>query len=169
MRPTRSRSASQIADVANSLIDPILAKRAGISTALLNAWPEIAGETYAEFSRPEKIAWPKRSGANEDGGFKPGTLTIACEGARVLFLTHAQDELIHRVNGFFGYVAIERVRVVQKPVQPLGGNHRPKPTLSPSEARDLEARLAGIESEALRKAIMRLGAGVMSEKRNKRR
>ncbi len=122
MRPTRPASASQIADVANSLIDPILAKRAGISTALLNAWPEIAGETYAEFSRPEKIAWPKRPGANEDGGFRPGTLTIACEGARVLFLTHAQDELIHRVNGFFGYVAIERIRVVQKPMQPPGGS-----------------------------------------------
>lgn len=165
-RPT---SASQIADVANGLIDPILARRAGISTALLSAWPEIAGESYADFSRPEKIVWPKRQGPGEDDRFRPGTLTIACEGARVLFLTHAQDELIHRVNGFFGFAAVDRIKVVQKPVQPPGPGHRPKPALSPSERRDLEARLEGIESEALRKAILRLGAGVMSEKRKGRR
>ncbi|WP_174802641.1 DUF721 domain-containing protein [Martelella limonii] len=163
----RPRSASQIADVANALIDPILARRAGISTSLLSAWPEIAGETYADFSRPEKIVWPKRQGEGEDSGFRPGTLTIACEGARVLFLTHAQDELIHRVNGFFGFIAVDRIKVIQKPVQPPGPQRRPKPQLSPAERRDLEARLDGIESEALRNAILRLGAGVMSEKRRK--
>ena len=58
----RPASASQIADVANALIDPILARRAGISTALLSAWAEIAGETYADFSRPEKIVWPRAPG-----------------------------------------------------------------------------------------------------------
>ncbi|PRX02612.1 UNVERIFIED_ORG: hypothetical protein BCL66_12710 [Martelella mediterranea] len=168
MRPSRPRNASQIADVANSLIDPILARRSGISTALLGAWDEIAGETYADFSRPEKITWPKRPSESEDGGFRPGCLTIACEGARVLFLTHAQGELIHRVNGFFGFSAIDRIKVVQKPVQPPGGHRKKPPELSPAEARDLEARLAGIESEKLRAAIMRLGAGVMSEKRQKK-
>ncbi|QQM29825.1 DUF721 domain-containing protein [Martelella lutilitoris] len=167
MRPSRPRNASQIADVANSLIDPILARRAGISTALLSAWEEIAGEAYAEFSRPEKITWPKRASESEDGGFRPGCLTVACEGARVLFLTHAQGELVHRVNGFFGFSAIDRIKVVQKPVQPPGGRRRRPPELSPAEARDLEARLQGIESEKLRAAIMRLGAGVMSEKRRK--
>ncbi|MET3598722.1 DUF721 domain-containing protein [Martelella mangrovi] len=168
MRPSRPRNASQIADVANSLIDPILARRSGISTALLGAWDEIAGEAYADFSRPEKITWPKRPSESEDGGFRPGCLTIACEGARVLFLTHAQGELIHRVNGFFGFSAIDRIKVVQKPVQPPGGHRKKPPELSPAEARDLEARLAGIESEKLRAAIMRLGAGVMSEKRQKK-
>ena len=153
--------------MANSLIDPILARRSGISTALLGAWDEIAGEAYADFSRPEKITWPKRLSETEDGGFRPGCLIIACEGARVLFLTHGQGELIHRVNGFFGFSAIDRIKVVQKPVQPMGGHRRKPPQLSAAEARDLEARLEGIESEKLRAAIMRLGAGVMSEKRKK--
>lgn len=167
MRATRPKNANQIADVANSLIDPILARRAGISTALLSAWEEIAGETYAAFSRPEKISWPKRPSEYEDGGFRPGCLTVACEGARVLFLTHAEGELIHRVNGFFGFSAIDRIRVVQKPVQPLSAHRRRQPVLTATEKSALEARLEGIESEDLRKAILRLGAGVLSEKRKK--
>ncbi|AJY47582.1 DUF721 domain-containing protein [Martelella endophytica] len=167
MRASREKTASQIADVANGLVDPILARRAGITTSLLSAWEEIAGDAYADFSRPEKITWPKRPGDNEDGTFRPGTLTVACEGARVLFLTHAEGELIHRVNGFFGFSAIDRIRVVQKPVQPLSARRRAQPVLSPAEKRALELRLEGIESEALRNAILRLGAGVMSEKRKK--
>lgn len=167
MKPHRPRSASQIADVANSLVDPILAKRSGISTSLLNAWEEIAGESYAAFSRPENISWPRRSDGMEDGHFKPGVLTIACEGARVLFLTHAKDELIHRVNGFFGFIAIDRIRIVQKPIQPLNARHKAPPQLTLTEKRTLERKLEGIESDDLKRAIMRLGTGVIAEKRKK--
>ena len=167
MKPHRPRSASQIADIANSLVDPILAKRSGISTSLLNAWEEIAGESYAAFSRPESINWPRRNEGMEDGSFRPGALTIACEGARVLFLTHAKDELIHRVNGFFGFIAIDRIRIVQKPIQPRTARHPPRPQLTLTEKKALERKLDGIESEELRRAILRLGTGVLTEKRKK--
>src|SRR5580765_3838603 len=72
----------QISEVANGLIDPVLARRAGINTSLLGSWDEIVGEDFADCTRPEKIAWAKRGGNSEDGGYQPGVLTIACEGAR---------------------------------------------------------------------------------------
>ncbi len=108
--------ANQIAEIANGIVDPVLARRAGINTALLGSWEDIVGEGFADCTRPEKIAWPRRSDLPEDGGHRPGVLTIACEGARALFLSHAQGELIARINGFFGYPAIGQVRIVQKPV-----------------------------------------------------
>ena len=37
------RGIVQISEVANGLIDPVLAKRAGINTMLLGSWDEIAG------------------------------------------------------------------------------------------------------------------------------
>ena len=43
------------------MIDPVLAKRAGINTLLLGSWDEIAGEDFADCTRPEKIAWPRRA------------------------------------------------------------------------------------------------------------
>jgi len=91
----------QIAEIANGIMDPLLSKRAGINTALLGSWDEIAGDDFADCTRPEKITWPRRDEGPDRGGYQPGVLTIACEGARALFLTHAQGELIARINGFF--------------------------------------------------------------------
>ena len=156
----------QISEVANGLIDPVLAKRAGINTMLLGSWDEIAGEDFADCTRPEKIAWPRRaSEIMGEGGHQPGVLTVACEGARALFLTHAQGELIQRINGFFGFYAIGQLRIVQKPVsqQP---KHRGKPKpLSGSPARRLETMVEGIESEELKAALRRLGTAVLNPRR----
>lgn len=152
----------QIAEIANGLMDPVLARRAGISTALLGSWDEIAGEDFADCTRPEKIAWPRRDGGYEgDTGYQPGTLTIACEGARALFLAHAQGELIERINGFFGFPAVRQIRIVQKPVAVAARHKRPPQPLRGDAARRLAEMMEGIESEALRKAVLRLGTAVL--------
>jgi hypothetical protein len=103
-----AKAASKLPKIANSLIDPILARRAGINTLLLGSWDEIAGEQFAGCSRPEKIRWPRQDGPrrNRRRVCAGAVLTIACEGARALFMMHQQAELISRVNGFFGFQAI---------------------------------------------------------------
>ncbi|WP_173510585.1 DUF721 domain-containing protein [Sinorhizobium psoraleae] len=155
----------QISEVANGLIDPVLAKRAGINTMLLGSWDEIAGPKFADCTRPEKIAWPRRaSEMGGEGGHQPGVLTIACEGARALFLTHAQGELIQRINGFFGFHAIGQVRIVQKPVAASPRPSRRSPPLVGEPARKLEAMVEGVESEALKAALRRLGTAVFSSR-----
>ncbi|ADY63725.1 MULTISPECIES: DUF721 domain-containing protein [Rhizobium/Agrobacterium group] len=155
----------QIAEIANGIMDPLLSKRAGINTALLGSWDEIAGDDFADCTRPEKITWPRRDEGPDRGGYQPGVLTIACEGARALFLTHAQGELIARINGFFGFPAVRQIRIVQKPVsQPVPRRRKPPP-LRGDAAKRLDDMMDGIESEALRKAVERLGTAVMQKKK----
>ena len=155
----------QIAEIANGIMDPLLSKRAGITTALLGSWDEIAGDDFADCTRPEKITWPRRDEGPDRGGYQPGVLTIACEGARALFLTHAQGELIARINGFFGFPAVRQIRIVQKPVsQPVPRRRKPPP-LRGDAAKRLDDMMDGIESEALRKAVERLGTAVMQKKK----
>lgn len=159
----RRNTLFQISEVANGLVDPILARRAGINTMLLEAWEEIAGSDFADCTRPEKIAWARRaSEAGEEGGFEPGTLTVACVGARAMFLAHSQDELIHRVNGFFGFHAVGRIRIVQKPVQPPTSRPKAPPKLADNQKRRLDSMLDGIEDDRLKAALARLGAGVIA-------
>lgn len=155
----------QIAEIANGIMDPLLSKRAGINTALLGSWDEIAGDDFADCTRPEKITWPRRDEGPDRGGYQPGVLTIACEGARALFLTHAQGELIARINSFFGFPAVRQIRIVQKPVsQPVPRRRKPPP-LRGDAAKRLDDMMDGIESEALRKAVERLGTAVMQKKK----
>lgn len=163
-RPFTRKGSVQIAEVANRLIDPILAKRAGINTMLLGSWDEIAGEQFADCSRPERIRWPRQDGPDESGGgFSPGLLVIACEGARALFLMHQEAELISRVNSFFGFRAISQIKIVQKAI------HQPsrKPVARPldqAEKRRLAGILADVEDPRLREALERLGAGVIGRR-----
>jgi hypothetical protein len=154
----------QISEVANALIDPVLSRRAGINTALLGSWDEIVGEDFADCSRPEKIAWARRGQYGEENRYQPGVLTIACEGSRALFLTHAQGELIQRINSFFGFAAVNQIRIVQKPVSLAVKRSRKPVPLKGEAARKLEAMMDGIEGEKLRQAIERLGTAVLGKR-----
>jgi hypothetical protein len=157
--------ASPLADLANGIIDPVLSRRAGINTALLGSWDEIAGERFADCTRPEKITWPRQNGFADEGGHRPGVLTVACEGARALFLSHAQGELISRINSFFGYPAIAQIRIVQKPVSKATRRSRTPPPLKGEAAERLGGMMDGIEDDKLRQAITRLGTAVLGRAR----
>ncbi|MGG7517283.1 DUF721 domain-containing protein [Allorhizobium undicola] len=159
------KGASRISELANGIVDPVIARRAGISTALLSSWDDIAGADFADCTRPEKIAWPRRDYAGQDAGYRPGVLTIACEGARALFLNHAQGELIARINGFFGYPAIGQIRIVQKPVSNSNANRPRLRRLDAVEEKRLARMTEGIESDNLKRAIERLGRGVLARKK----
>jgi hypothetical protein len=161
------KGAMQISEAANRLMDPVLAKKAGINTALIGSWDEIAGADFADCTRPEKITWPRRNAemAGQSSGVEPGVLTIACEGARALFLTHAQGELIQRINGFFGYPAIRQIRIVQKPVVAAVRHRTRLRPLLPAENARLAALTGEIEHDGLKKALDRLGKAVIGSKK----
>ncbi len=160
----RPRGPVQISDVANRLMDPVLSRRAGINSALLGSWDEIAGDEFADCTRPEKIAWPRREGDDLDGGHRPGVLTIACESARALFLSHAQGELIARINTFFGFPAIRQIRIVQKPVSQARTKRQRRP-LDAIQAEKLNDMIGEMEDGELRKALERLGRGVLGSRK----
>jgi hypothetical protein len=153
----------RIGRLVSSVLDPVLAKRAGMTTALLAAWPDIVPRNLAETTRPQKINWPRR--ANEDDPFKPATLVVAAEGMAALHLQHQSGEIIQRVNGFFGFQAVERMQLVQKPIAPQTKPRLRKRALSKEEEVRLAAISEGIEDDALREALVRLGRSVKQEKK----
>lgn len=152
------RGARPVGDLVADLLDPVLARKAGMTTGLIAAWPEIAGSRLEGVCRPEKLVWPPR---RHDDGFEPATLVIACEGAAVLRLQHQTSELVGRVNAFFGYPAVARVKIVQKPVRPEGMDRKPKlRDLRPGEREGIEAMTRKIEDPRLRAALTEFGESV---------
>jgi hypothetical protein len=73
--------------------------------------------------------------------------------------------IAERVNGFLGFQAIERIKIVQAPVAPRQ-TRRPPPSgpIAPDDAAALSARVAGVEDEALRAALERLGRNVFARR-----
>ncbi len=153
-----------IAELVGSILEPVLARRAGMTLDLLRVWPEIAGQEFRETTRPEKIDWPRR--IHEDDPFKPATLVIACEPSSALFLQHEQTSILERINTFLGFRAIDRIKILQKPVRTVPA----KPatagiakSLSVEQEARLDAMLEAIDDPELKGALKKLGRGVLSK------
>lgn len=162
-RKIRSGGAVPVSDLASAIIDPALRRKTGISIELVNAWPEIVGEKLSGSTRPEKIGWPARNSSPDD--FRPGTLLLACDQSVALFVQHQTGQIVSRVNGFFGYAAIDRIRIVQKPVSRTSARNRPgRVELSDRDRDRIAALTSSIEDDGLRKALEKLGQSIIGER-----
>lgn len=93
-----------------------------VQSSVVSRWDEIVGARYAAVSAPEAIRFPVGKKAE-------GTLELVVEGAHATMMQHVIPEIIERVNRFFGYTAIARIKVRQGPVaKPVS---TPKPALAP--------------------------------------
>ena len=168
----KPKYASQIAEITNDLMDPILAKKAGINTMLLGVWDEIVGPEFADCTRPDKITWPQRRSMGHEissesgGGLVPGQLIIACEGSRVLFLSHQKDEIMGRINSFFGFPAINQIKIVQKVVAKHQKIRKKPRKLSSLEHKELDEMVIEVENPKLKEALTKLGKAVFSKREN---
>lgn len=77
-----------------------------VQSSVVTRWDEIVGARYAAVSAPESIRFPI-------GKKSEGTLELTVEGAHATMIQHVLPEIIERVNRFFGYAAVARVKVRQ--------------------------------------------------------
>ena len=86
-------------------------------------------------------------------------LTIHVGGASALELQHSEPQVVERINDFFGYPAVARLRLIQAPpVRPVK-RAAPAPTrpLAADELAALAAAVAIVGDPELRGALARLG------------
>lgn len=82
-----------------------------IQSSVVTRWAEIVGERHAQVCSPEAIRFP----LGEKTG---GILQLVVVPAHAPFIAHFEPEIIERVNRFFGYNAVARVKLRQGAVQP---------------------------------------------------
>ena len=163
---TNRRGAQPVSDLVSKLLDPVIERRAGMTMDLIASWEEIVGERHAALSRPEKLNWPRR--ADDDDTFEPATLVVACDGGHALFMQHDSTEVLASVNDYFGFTAVSKLKLVQRPLHNVHRRRQhaaqpPRGELAQAKADKLEAMVDGIEDENLKKALKKLGKGVFSE------
>jgi hypothetical protein len=157
--------AQQLGELVPHLLDDVFQKRAGLNTALIGAWPEIVGDALSRHCQPGKIAWSRANSV--DNAYAPATLHIAVEPIAALRIQHETTTIIARINTFFGYAAIDRIKVTQRPTATLEKRSALEPISEQDIARANELT-ATVEDEGLRRALAKLGAGVVASQRGKR-
>lgn len=161
-RPRRGMTA--LGTLVPASVGPVFSKRGFAGADLAVHWTDIVGPQVARFCRPLQMQWPK--GGREAG--TGATLTVACSGAFALDLQQMAPVLLERLNRRLGWRCITRLAIRQMPVRPIA----PPPGRSRPSAEDVDEAgriVAGIQSDDLRNALVRLGAGALNRQRTARK
>lgn len=91
------------------VVRPVLKSQGMAASKLITEWEYIVGAELARHTLPLKLTFPRDKNAE-------GTLTVACEGPHALGLQHMMPVIIERIAGYFGYRAVARITIEQRPV-----------------------------------------------------
>jgi hypothetical protein len=141
----------RLPDLLGRVLDPAARRRGLAEAKLLTEWPTIVGPWLAARCQPVRLT----HGAGGAGG----VLAVHVAGAAALELQHSEPQVIERINGFFGYPAVSRLRLVQAPRRPAAARARPIKDLSLTGADEAEIATAvrGVGDPALQAALAGLG------------
>lgn len=81
-----------------------------VQSSVVTRWPEIVGPTHSRVCSPEAIRFPP-------GEKSDGILQLVVAPAHAPLIEQVIPEIIERVNRFFGYSAVARVKIRQGAVK----------------------------------------------------
>lgn len=142
-----------LAKIVPKVAGKALGKRGMAFGTLITDWPTIMGPDLARSTLPQKLAFPpgQREGA---------TLHLKVSGAAALDVQHSEPQVIERINAFFGYRAVDRIKLIQGPLP--GAPRRPKVQrpMTPEEEAGIQRAAGPVEDPTLRDALVRLGRAI---------
>ncbi len=97
-----------------------------VQSSVVTRWPEIVGPRHARVCSPEAIRFPPGEKAE-------GILDLVVIPAHAPLIQQVVPEIIERVNRFFGYRAVARVKLRHGTVTPPADSRpaKPPPSLKP--------------------------------------
>jgi len=155
--PNRQPGMRALAALLPKLTGKALGKRGLAQGRIVTDWTAIVGPELAALSRPEQLIFP-------GNGREGGTLHLVAESAAALEMQHDEPRLVERINTYFGYRAVARLKLRQGPVAPPP-DHQPAVEPTPAEIAAAEAATAAVGDEAVRGALRRLGQSLMARER----
>ncbi|MBG6146120.1 hypothetical protein IWQ51_004269 [Labrenzia sp. EL_142] len=161
----KPKEAKILADLVGKAMTPACRKRGFASVDIVTAWPDIVGERYGTRVLPDKLIWPRQPELSDpEKPPQPATLVVHTDGATAMMLSHDSAQVIERINTFYGWAAIGRIKILQKPVRTKQAE-QPKPlrSLTEREEEKLDKSLEGVENDRLREALKKLGAQVIAK------
>ncbi len=106
----RGGPAKPIADLMPQIGRTAFRRFGFVQSSVVTRWPEIVGSRHARVCMPEAIRFPP-------GEKNEGILQLVVLPAHAPLIQHVIPEIIERVNRFFGYKAVARVKMRQGAVK----------------------------------------------------
>jgi hypothetical protein len=135
-----------------ALANKALGRKGMAFAGLLGDWPSVAGPEWAACMIPVRLSFPPRQR-------EQATLHVRLSGSAAVEVQHAEPQIVERINAWFGYRAVARLKLVQAPL-PTAPRRPPARQVSAQAAAAVTEAVAAIEDPELRAALERLGCAV---------
>lgn len=122
----RGGPARQISDLMPEVGRTAFRRFGFVQSSVVSRWPEIVGARHARVCSPESIRFPP-------GEKSDGILQLVVIPAHAPMIQHVIPEIVERVNRFFGYKAVAKVKLRQGEVKapPVTQPRAAPPSLKP--------------------------------------
>ena len=139
---------------------PLLGQHGFTQVELITHWSDIMGPELSMGVKPVKLTFPAKDRMN-------GTLFVrSAGGAFAMLLEHQKDRIMERVNTYFGYPAISRLKIEQGGVRlPHSEESEPEWPLSEEELAPLLKKVDAITDEELRQKTLEIGIKLLQQKK----
>lgn len=132
---------------------------------LLENWNDIAGD-MADYTLPKQINFKKGTRTN-------GELSIEVpSGAFAVELQHREKFMLAKINAYFGYDAVSRLKIIQNaeiPIQDIDNVGKSQKILvTADEENYIQSLSEGVEDSALQNRLVSLGRCVFSYNKDKK-
>ncbi|MEP7221743.1 MAG: DciA family protein [Novosphingobium sp.] len=156
----RGGQARAIADLMPEIGRTAFRRFGFVQSSVVTRWPEIVGLRHARVCAPEVIRFPP-------GEKMDGILELVVTPAHAPMIQHVIPEIIDRVNRFFGYKAVARVKLRQGTVKPPASTEKraAPPSLRPIPM-ELGDSLRDIGDSELRTVLESLARSLDSQSRD---
>jgi hypothetical protein len=147
----RTHGLVSIAVPSDRVTRPAFGRHGFAGGALVVDWPAIVGSAVASHTLPLGIKFPPKERTE-------GTLTVKVDsGAFALEMQHLEPLILERINGYFGWKAVARLKLRQGPLPDAAAKPPPAKPAAPSSPSPALDRLAQVEDPDLRAVLERLG------------
>jgi hypothetical protein len=156
--------AVKLADLVDPCLAPVIAKQGFGAADIILHWREIVGERFSRVCEPVRLQWAGRKRGQAEAT-PSATLVVRVEGAFALELQHLAPILIERANARLGWRCVEKLALRQGPMLRPVVPPRARPAPAAAALAHAADVVGEVESDALREALVRLGAHVLGDKR----
>ncbi|WP_234035104.1 DUF721 domain-containing protein [Aurantiacibacter sediminis] len=153
----RGGPAKQVSDLVPQIGRAAFRRFGFVQSSIVTRWPEIVGPHHAKVCTPESIRFPP-------GEKSDGIMQLVVLPAHAPLIQHVIPEIIERVNRFFGYKAVAKVKIRQGAVKtPNAGEGRKAPPSLKPIPMDLGEGLRDIGDPELRAVLESLAQSVANK------
>lgn len=141
---------------------PFFRRRGFAENKILTEWNFIAGAELGKYSTPRKLNFKKDKKSD-------GILHVEVyDSGMATELTYMEPMLIEKISQYFGYRAVAKLKIIQRPGGlPVGNTSSYKNektvTLNNEKSVALNDMIKNIEDEELQKILKSLGGRILSE------